>query len=85
MSNRQQRIRRLNQPVSALLALRIFVSVVPALLLIVSLPVARAYPITRAHLARFSGIGGKESARAAGCGGSVGLRLGLPFDLPLLY
>lgn len=38
-----------DQPVSALLALRIFVSVVPALLLIVSLPVARAYPITRAH------------------------------------
>ena len=35
------------QPASALLALRIFVSVVPALLLIISIPVARAYPLTR--------------------------------------
>ncbi|MBN1246654.1 MAG: MFS transporter, partial [Anaerolineae bacterium] len=36
-----------SQPVSALMALRISVSVVPALLLIVSIPVARAYPLTR--------------------------------------
>jgi GPH family glycoside/pentoside/hexuronide:cation symporter len=35
------------QPASALMALRIFVSVVPALLLIASIPVARAYPLTR--------------------------------------
>jgi GPH family glycoside/pentoside/hexuronide:cation symporter len=37
------------QPASALLALRIFVSIVPAILLVISIVVAYFYPITRAR------------------------------------
>ena len=39
------------QPKSALFALRFFVSIVPALFLIISLVVAKRYPITRARYA----------------------------------
>jgi len=35
------------QPGSTLLALRLFVSLIPAVLLAISIPIARAYPITR--------------------------------------
>jgi GPH family glycoside/pentoside/hexuronide:cation symporter len=37
------------QPASALLALRVFVSIVPAILLIISMVIAYFYPITRAR------------------------------------
>lgn len=37
------------QPISALLTLRIFVSIVPAILLIISIVIAYLYPITRAR------------------------------------